>query len=83
MTSAIVHCINVKFTLLCRIFQIPRLGIKLKQDSIPLSYTPRKFITHPTNRYFYLIEGDHRVYGETAAAQKIEDLVSYSARFAL
>ena len=28
----------------CRIFQ---LGTKLKQDLIPLSYTPRKFITHP------------------------------------
>lgn len=59
-----------------RIFHIPKLGTKLKQDSIPLSYTPRKFITHPTNHYFYLIEGDHRVSGEDAVAKKLNDLVS-------
>ncbi|KAI0916430.1 pre-mRNA-splicing factor rse1 [Taiwanofungus camphoratus] len=57
-----------------RIFQIPKLGTKLKQDAIPLSYTPRKFISHPSNGMFYLIEGDHRVRGEGAAAQALEDL---------
>ena len=59
-----------------RIFQIPKLGTKLKQDSIPLSYTPRKFISHPTNKYLYLIESDHRVMGEDAAAKKLDELVS-------
>ncbi|KAJ6476021.1 CPSF A subunit region-domain-containing protein [Mycena vitilis] len=57
-----------------RIFQIPKLGTKLKQDSMPLSYTPRKFITHPTNHYFYMIEGDHRVMGPEAAANKLDEL---------
>lgn len=57
------------------IFQIPNLGTKLKQDSIPLLYTPRKFITHPTNNYFYLIEGDHRVMGEGAAEEALAELV--------
>ncbi|KAK7473160.1 pre-mRNA-splicing factor rse1 [Stygiomarasmius scandens] len=57
-----------------RIFQIPKLGTKLKQDSIPLSFTPRKFITHPSNNYFYLIEGDHRVLGDDAAAKKLAEL---------
>ncbi|KAG6877888.1 pre-mRNA-splicing factor rse1 [Termitomyces sp. T159_Od127] len=57
-----------------RIFQIPKLGTKLKQDSIPLSYTPRKFITHPSNHYFYMIEGDHRVMGEGAASKRLEEL---------
>jgi splicing factor 3B subunit 3 len=57
------------------IFQIPNLGTKLKQDSIPLSYTPRKFITHPSNNYFYLIEGDHRVMGEGTAEAALSDLV--------
>ncbi|KAF8070070.1 CPSF A subunit region-domain-containing protein [Lyophyllum atratum] len=57
-----------------RIFQIPKLGTKLKQDSIPLSYTPRKFITHPSNHYFYLIEGDHRVMGEDAASKRLDEL---------
>ncbi|OCH91653.1 hypothetical protein OBBRIDRAFT_792005 [Obba rivulosa] len=57
-----------------RIFQIPKLGTKLKQDAIPLSYTPRKFIPHPTNGLLYMIEGDHRVMGEEAAARKLEEL---------
>lgn len=45
---------------------------------MPLSYTPRKFITHPTNHYFYMIEGDHRVLGPDAAAAKLDELVSCS-----
>ncbi|KIY53064.1 hypothetical protein FISHEDRAFT_63486 [Fistulina hepatica ATCC 64428] len=57
-----------------RIFQIPKMGMKLKQDSLALSYTPRKFITHPQNSFFYMIESDHRVYGDEAAAQRIEVL---------
>ena len=61
--------------ILISIFQIPRLGMKLKQDSIPLSYTPRKFISHPTNRYLYLIEGDHRVIGEEAVNKRLQQLV--------
>ncbi|KAK0505095.1 CPSF A subunit region-domain-containing protein [Armillaria luteobubalina] len=57
-----------------RIFQIPKLGTKLKADSIPLSYTPRKFITHPHNEYFYVIEADHRTLGDDAAANKLAEL---------
>ncbi|KAK0225582.1 CPSF A subunit region-domain-containing protein [Armillaria fumosa] len=57
-----------------RIFQIPKLGTKLKADSIPLSYTPRKFITHPHNEYFYIIEADHRTLGDDAAANKLAEL---------
>lgn len=49
--------------------------MKLKQDTMPLSYTPRKFITHPTNNYFYMIESDHRVMGEAATAKKLQELV--------
>ncbi|KIK98465.1 hypothetical protein PAXRUDRAFT_823827 [Paxillus rubicundulus Ve08.2h10] len=57
-----------------RIFQVPKLGMKLKQDVIPLSYTPRKFISHPTNRYLYLIEGDNRVMGEEAINKHLQEL---------
>ena len=46
-----------------RIFTIPKLGEKLKADSTPLTYTPRKFISHPYSPLFYVIEADHRVYG--------------------
>ncbi|KAJ4475998.1 CPSF A subunit region-domain-containing protein [Lentinula edodes] len=52
-----------------RIFQIPKLGTQLKQDSIPLSYTPRKFIAH--GNYFYMVEGDHR---EDAGEKKLAEL---------
>jgi hypothetical protein len=63
------------------IFQIPKLGTKLKQDSMPLSYTPRKFIPHPANRFFYMIEADHRVAGDEAVRLSIDDLVSLSFCF--
>ncbi|PFH52598.1 hypothetical protein AMATHDRAFT_1998 [Amanita thiersii Skay4041] len=59
-----------------RIFQVSKLGMKLKQDSIPLSYTPRKFITHPTNPYFYLIEGDSRIVSPEAAEKRLVELRS-------
>ncbi len=64
------------FASCCSIFQIPKLGTKLKQDSLQLSYTPRRFITHPNNSYFYIIESDHRVLGEDAAGKKVQELVS-------
>ena len=56
------------FLLSVWISQVSKLRTKIKQDSIPLSYTPpRKFITHPGNHYFHMIEGDRRVLGEVAA----------------
>jgi len=58
------------------IFQIAKLGTKLKQDALQLSFTPRKFTTHPGNTYFYVIESDHRVLGEVAAANKLQELVN-------
>ena len=54
---------------------IPKLGTKLKEDVIPLDYTPRKFVTHPENQYFYLVEGDNRTLGEGAAQETIQKLV--------
>jgi hypothetical protein len=60
-----------------RIFQIPKLGTKLKEDILPLSYTPRKLIQHPANRFMYLIEGDHRTWSEEAVQQKVAELVCF------
>ncbi|KZS98614.1 hypothetical protein SISNIDRAFT_515078 [Sistotremastrum niveocremeum HHB9708] len=57
-----------------RIFQIAKLGNKLKQTTMPLTYTPRKFITHPQNRLFYMIESDHRVHSEEAVSTKIQEM---------
>jgi hypothetical protein len=58
-----------------RIFTIPKLGEKLKQDSIPLTYTPRKFISHPYTPVFYMIETDHRTYGPETVERIIKDKV--------
>lgn len=49
--------------------------MKLKQDAMPLSYTPRKLISHPSHQLFYTIESDHRSYGEDVATKKLEELV--------
>lgn len=49
-----------------RIFTIPRLGNKLKQDVIPLDYTPRRFAAHPAAPFFYSIEADQRTYAPVA-----------------
>ncbi|KAI0789091.1 mono-functional DNA-alkylating methyl methanesulfonate N-term-domain-containing protein [Abortiporus biennis] len=57
-----------------RILRIPKLGTKFKQDSLPLQYTPREFVSHPTNGLFYLVEGDHRVLGTQAAKDRIKKL---------
>lgn len=47
----------------CRIFQIPKIGQRLKHEVLPLTYTPRKMAVHPMNGLFYIAEADHRVYG--------------------
>lgn len=49
--------------------------MKLKQDAMPLSYTPRKLISHPSQHLFYTIESDHRTYSEEAVKNKLDDLV--------
>ena len=68
-----------ELTALRRIFTIPKLGEKLKQDTTPLSYTPRKFISHPYHPVFYVVEADHRTYGpktiERILGEKVSNLV--------
>ena len=56
-----------------KIFTIPKLGEKLKADSTPLSYTPRKFIQHPYSPLFYVIETDHRAYGPKAIERVVRE----------
>ncbi|KAI5818999.1 CPSF A subunit region-domain-containing protein [Pyronema omphalodes] len=41
-----------------RIFAVEKLTDNLQQETIPLSYTPRKMIKHPEHPLFYVIEGD-------------------------
>ncbi|KAF2416427.1 hypothetical protein EJ08DRAFT_654729 [Tothia fuscella] len=42
-----------------RLFQIPKLSSSLLEESIPLQYTPRQFVRHPTLPLFYTIESDN------------------------
>ncbi len=45
-----------------RIFTIPQLAARLKQDVVPLSHTPRRMAAHPENNgIFYVVQSDHRV----------------------
>ena len=44
---------------MCRIFSIDQLNNNLKQEIMPLSYTPRRLIQHPHRPLFYVLETDH------------------------
>jgi splicing factor 3B subunit 3 len=55
---------------------IPKLGLKLKQDVIPLTYTPRRFASHPYHALSYIIETDHRAYGQAAIDRVIKEKAS-------
>lgn len=55
-----------------RIFTVPTLGNKLKQDSMALSYTPRRFVPHPTHQQlFYVIESEHRTLSPSTQAARV------------
>ncbi|ORY72192.1 splicing factor 3b, subunit 3, 130kDa, isoform CRA_b [Leucosporidium creatinivorum] len=56
-----------------RIFTFPKLGTKVQQTSIPLSYTPRKLLTSPTHKLLYTIESDHRTLSPSAQAKLLAD----------
>ncbi len=45
-----------------RIFTPERLGEIFNQEEIPLRYTPRKMLIHPTTNYLITLETDHNVY---------------------
>ncbi|CAF9937675.1 MAG: pre-mRNA-splicing factor rse1 [Heterodermia speciosa] len=52
-----------------RIFSIEKLGNNLLQQSIPLTYTPRKFIRHPEQPLFYTIESDNNTLSPSTRSQ--------------
>lgn len=56
-----------------RIFTFPKLGSKVQQTSIPLSYTPRKLVTNPASKLLYTIEADHRTLSPSAQAKLLAD----------
>ncbi|CED84295.1 pre-mrna-splicing factor rse1 [Phaffia rhodozyma] len=63
-----------------RIFTIPKLGTKLKQDVTPLSYTPRRFVSHPSQKIFYVIESDHRAHGPAAIERMVKEKIASGSK---
>ena len=58
-----------------RIFTIPSLASKLKQDSVALSYTPRRIVHHPNEQgLFYVVEAEHRTLSPGAQRRRTEML---------
>jgi splicing factor 3B subunit 3 len=45
-----------------RIFSFDKLGVEFQTSTIPLSYTPRRFVLEPYHRNFVVIESDHGAY---------------------
>ena len=52
-----------------RIFSIEKLTNNLLQQSIPLTYTPRKFVRHPEQPLFYTIESDNNTLSPSTKKQ--------------
>ncbi|CAF9939561.1 MAG: pre-mRNA-splicing factor rse1 [Alectoria fallacina] len=56
-----------------RIFSIDKLGNNLLQQSIPLTYTPRKFVRHPDQPLFYTIEADNNTLSPSTKQRLLSD----------
>ncbi|KAG8528796.1 pre-mRNA-splicing factor rse1 [Bacidia gigantensis] len=56
-----------------RIFSIEKLGNSLLQESIPLTYTPRKFIRHPEQPLFYTIESENNTLAPSTRQRLMND----------
>ncbi|KAJ4252006.1 pre-mRNA-splicing factor rse1 [Fusarium torreyae] len=51
------------------IFSIENLYDNLVRKSLPLTYTPRHFVKHPREPYFYTVEADNNTLGPDLRAQ--------------
>lgn len=56
-----------------RIFSIEDISRNLLQESIPLPYTPRKFVKHPEHNLFYIIESDNNTLAPATRAKLINE----------
>lgn len=59
-----------------RILSIEKLDNNILQESIPLTYTPRRFLKHPELPLFYVAESDNNVLSPTTRERLIEDAKS-------
>ncbi|KAL3472155.1 CPSF A subunit region-domain-containing protein [Aspergillus californicus] len=56
-----------------RIFSIEKLDNNMLQQSVPLAYTPRRFLKHPEQPLFYVIEAENNTLSPTTKARLLED----------
>ncbi len=57
-----------------RIIAVDRLGEVFNQQKVMLTYTPRKFIVHPTTKRLIIIESDHNTYSKQVLEKnKVEE----------
>ena len=56
-----------------RIFSIDKLGNNLLQQSISLTYTPRKFVRHPDQPLFYTIESENNTLSPLTKKRLLDD----------
>lgn len=59
-----------------RIFSIERLDNNMLQESIPLTYTPRRFLKHPEQPLFYVIQSDNNTLAPGTKQRLVEDAQS-------
>ncbi|ORX89541.1 hypothetical protein K493DRAFT_326164 [Basidiobolus meristosporus CBS 931.73] len=55
-----------------RILTVEKLGDVFNQLSIPLQYTPRRFVVHPSSRNFVIIESEHNTYSPSEQKKLFE-----------
>lgn len=56
-----------------RIFAIDKIDSNIHQESIPLAYTPRRFVAHPEQPLYYVIEADNHTMAPPTRAKLIGD----------
>ncbi|KAJ5976324.1 Pre-mRNA-splicing factor rse1 [Penicillium waksmanii] len=66
-----------------RIFSIEKLDNNMLQESIPLAYTPRRFVKHPDQPLFYVIESDNGVLSPATRQSLIQDSESRNGEAAI
>ena len=57
-----------------RILALEKLGAVFNQVSMPLQYTPRKFVVHPETSNLIIIETDHNAYTDETKTQRKQQM---------
>lgn len=72
---------SIQSLFVCRILALEKLGAIFNQVSIPLQYTPRKFVIHAETGNVIVIESDHNAYTEDTKQQRKQQMAEVRFRF--